>query len=191
MALVASFPSAQPTLLRHHQVVTLFHELGHVIHYLVGRTQFASTYGTGTAHDFVEMPSKMLERWCWTPSILHSLASHYTHHSEQDREAYLSLHGQLPDEKPPVELLDRLVASQAVDQACLIQNQLYLARFDLAVHDNNTESDISSLYNRLRNECTSLVGPESHGQGFRWGSGQARFQHIFQQYAAGYYCYTL
>lgn len=152
---------------------------------------YTITYGTGTAHDFVEIPSKMLERWCWTPSILHSLATHYTHHSKEDQDKYLSLYGKVPNEKPPIELFDRLVASQAVNQACQIQSQLHLARFDLAVHDNGTESDLSRLFNRLRKECTSLVGPESHGRGLDWGSGQARFQHIFQGYAAGYYCYTL
>ncbi|KAJ5087898.1 hypothetical protein N7456_011514 [Penicillium angulare] len=192
-SIVLSTTFASPALLRHRQVVTLFHELGHSIHYMLGQTQFASTWGIGTAHDFVEIPSKMLEHWCWTPSILHSLASHYTSQSEYDRSAYLETHAELPDEKPPLELLERLTASRGINQAHQISSSLHLALFDLTVHGPTPEkySNFSELYNKLRTECTSLLGPESQGNGFSWGFGQTRFRHIFGAYPAGYYCYIL
>ena len=172
-------------------MVTLFHELGHTIHYLVGRTRFASTYGTGTSHDLVEIPSEMLEHWCWTPSILHSLSRHYTYTSVQDKEAYLKLHAHLPAEKPPIDLFERLVAAKAVDEACLMLNQLHYALYDLTVHGKTPVEDLSVLYNRMRRECTSLIGPDSHGEDDHWGSGQARFSHFFKNYAVGYYVYVL
>ncbi|KAJ5715960.1 metallopeptidase [Penicillium malachiteum] len=191
IALLASFSSIAPVLLRHRQVVTLFHELGHTIHYLVGQTRFASTYGTSTAFDFVEIPSLMLENWCWTPSILHSLSRHYTYTSDQEKEAYLKSHDHLPAEKPPIELFERLLASKAVNEACQMLSQLHCTLYDLTVHGTTPVKDLSALYNQIRRECTSLFGPDSHGEGDNWGSGQARFQHFFKNYAAGYYVYFL
>ncbi|KAJ5653737.1 hypothetical protein N7490_000740 [Penicillium lividum] len=191
IALLASFSSTAPSLLRHRQIVTLFHELGHTIHYLVGQTRFASTYGTGTSHDFVEIPSKMLENWCWTPSVLHSLSRHYTYTSIQEREIYLRSHDQLPDEKPPIEIFERLAASRAVDQACQMLNQRHFTLYDLTINDSDLVTELSVLFNQLRTECTSLIGPESHGKDYRWGSGQASSTPFFQNYAAGYYVYFL
>ncbi|KAJ5539712.1 hypothetical protein N7513_008044 [Penicillium frequentans] len=191
VALLASFSSIAPRLLRHRQVVTLFHELGHTIHYMVGRTRFASTYGTGTSHDFVEIPSVMLEHWCWTPSILHSLSRHYTYTSVQEKEAYLELHAHLHAEKPPIDLFKRLIAAKEVDEACIRLNQLHYTLYDLTIHGTTPVEDLSVLYNRMRSECTSLIGPDSHGEDYHWGSGQARFQHFFGNYAAGYYVYFL
>ncbi|KAJ5703468.1 metallopeptidase [Penicillium malachiteum] len=187
VALLAPFSSIAPSLLRHRQVITLFHELGHAIHYMVGQTRFASTYGCGTSMDFVEIPSNMLEHWCWTPSILHSLARHYTYTSVKEKEAYLKLHAQLPAEKPPTELFERFVAARAVDKACVGLNQLHYTLYDLIIHGTAPAEDLSALYNRMRRECTPLIGPD----GDHWGAGQARFSHFFRNYASSYYVYIL
>ncbi|KAJ5947840.1 hypothetical protein N7466_000855 [Penicillium verhagenii] len=193
IALLASFSSVAPTLLRHRNLITLFHELGHTIHYLVGQTRFASTWGTGTSHDFVEIPSSMLENWCWTPSVLHSLARHYTYTSAQEREAYLQSHAQLPDEKPSIELFEGLAASRAIDQGCNMLNRLHITLYDLTVYDKDPVPalSLSVFYNQLRSELTSLIGPESHGKGHDWGFGQANTNPLFHNYAAGYYVYFL
>ncbi|KAJ5709550.1 metallopeptidase [Penicillium malachiteum] len=191
IVLLASFSPVAPILIRHRQVITLFHELGHTIHYLVGKTRFASTYGTSTSHDFVEIPSKMLEYWCWNPSILHSLSRHYAYTSDEEKEAYLKSHEKLPAEKPPIDLFERLNAAKEVNEACGMQTQLHFTLYDLTVHGSTPVEDLSALYNRMRREITTRVGPESHGGDDHWGFGQASFQHFFKNYAAGYYVYFL
>lgn len=73
-ALICSFPkptSTKPCLLRHDDVVTLFHELGHGIHDMVSKTLYARFHGSGgTVVDFGEATNQMLENWCWDPSQL-------------------------------------------------------------------------------------------------------------------------
>jgi Zn-dependent oligopeptidase len=69
-AMVANLAKAtpdRPALMRHDDVVTFFHEMGHVFHGLLSRTQFSRFYGTQVARDFVEAPSQMLENWCAHP----------------------------------------------------------------------------------------------------------------------------
>lgn len=90
----------KPALMRHDDVVTFFHEMGHVFHGLLSKTQFARFHGTAcvacpngslplftdscawlfffsVARDFVEAPSQMLENWCWEPKVLERMSSHF------------------------------------------------------------------------------------------------------------------
>ena len=68
---------SKPALMRHDDVVTFFHEMGHVFHGLLSRTKFARFHGTAVARDFVEAPSQMLENWCWEPRVLEKMSSHF------------------------------------------------------------------------------------------------------------------
>ncbi|MCJ7726130.1 MAG: Zn-dependent oligopeptidase, partial [Acidimicrobiia bacterium] len=79
-AIAANFtkPTAQaPSLLKHDEVVTLFHEFGHVLHNSLGHTRLARFAGFNTEWDFVEAPSQIMEHWCWTPSVLQRFARHH------------------------------------------------------------------------------------------------------------------
>ncbi|PVH77307.1 metallopeptidase MepB [Cadophora sp. DSE1049] len=187
----------KPTLVRHRSVVTMFHELGHGIHCLVGRTRYAETYGTKTSRDFVEIPSRMLENFCWDPVILQNLSKHYSHLSPEYMASWKAENttDSEPPEKASLELLEKLGASHKMTLAPLTQRQIAFAKFDMAIHSLSSEAarvmSPGETYNRIRNECTGLFGPEIEGGGFGWGFGHSRFSHMFGGYDAGYYTYVI
>ncbi|KAL1953431.1 hypothetical protein VTO42DRAFT_2838 [Malbranchea cinnamomea] len=200
-ALVCNFtkPSAKkPSLLKHDEVVTLFHELGHGIHDLVAKTTYSRFHGTNTVRDFVEAPSQMLENWCWTPSQLKSLSRHYSSLSPEYYQAWKESAGNSTKEKPsetiPDELIENLIRTKHVNDALFNLRQLHFGIFDMTVHEPASHEeiekmDISTKYNTLRKEIAQLDGPEVLGQGFAWGHGQATFGHLVGGYDAGYYGY--
>ncbi len=154
-ALVCNFSKPtpkKPSLLKHDEVVTLFHELGHGIHDLAGRCRYSRFHGTSTVRDFVEAPSQMLENWCWTPSQLKGLSSHY-----ETKE-------QIPD-----ELVEKLISTKHVNDALFNLRQLHFGLFDMAVHTPKSHEDIekmdvSSIYNELRVQIAGMKGPEAQGE---------------------------
>ncbi|OTB12681.1 hypothetical protein K445DRAFT_320818 [Daldinia sp. EC12] len=179
-ALVCNFSKpteSKPSLLKHDEVVTLFHELGHGIHDLAGRTTYSRFHGTATVRDFVEAPSQMLENWCWTPSQLKALSNHYK-----------------TGEKIPDELIEKQISTKHVNDALFNLRQLHFGIFDMTVHSPATHEelekiDFSVLYNDLRTQIAGLKGPEALGEPSNWGNGQATFGHLIGGYDAGYYGY--
>ncbi|KAF3767006.1 zincin [Cryphonectria parasitica EP155] len=179
-ALVCNFSKPtpkKPSLLKHDEVVTLFHELGHGIHDLAGRVKFSRFHGTATVRDFVEAPSQMLENWCWTPSQITSLSGHYE-----------------TGEKIPDDLVEKLVATKNVNGALFNLRQLHFGIFDMAVHSPKSHEEVKSLepsklYNELRTEIVGFTGPEAQGEPSTWGNGPATFGHLIGGYDAGYYGY--
>ena len=153
-ALVCNVSEPMPenlSLLKHNEVETIFHELGHGIHDLVGRTTYSRFHGTSVAWDFVEAPSQMLEYWCWIPSQLKSLSNHYE-----------------TGEEMPDDLIDKLVHTKHVNSALLNLRQLHMGFFDLAIHTPTSHEEaknmkISELYNDLRIQIVGLKGPEALG----------------------------
>ncbi len=109
----ASMPG-QPTLLKRSEVRTFFHEFGHAIHSLLGATEFATTSGTATKQDFVEMPSQMLEQWLWDPQILKAVSSHVT-----------------TKEPLPDEIIKNCIASKHVGTGDSMLRQISFARLSL------------------------------------------------------------
>ncbi|KAF4335939.1 thimet oligopeptidase [Fusarium beomiforme] len=179
-ALVCNFskPSPKkPSLLKHHEVVTLFHELGHGIHDLAGRTRYSYFHGTSTVLDFVEAPSQMLENWCWTPSVLKSLSKHW-----ETQE-------QIPD-----ELIEKLVSTKHLNSAIGALGQLVIGLFDMTVHTPESHEAVKKLnagrvWNTLRHEISGTKGPEDLGEGLEWGNRHAGIGHFIGGYDAGYYGY--
>jgi len=178
-ALVCNFSKPtpkKPSLLKHDEVVTLFHELGHGIHDLVSRTTYSRFHGTNTVRDFVEAPSQLLENWCWTPSQLKALSHHYSSLSPEYEAAWQEqAKGQAkPDNKLPDELISNLIKTKHVNDALFNLRQLHFGIFDMTVHEPSSHAEaeamkLSELYNKLRHEITGLDGPEAYGEGYAWG----------------------
>ncbi|WQF78685.1 Putative peptidase M3A/M3B catalytic domain, neurolysin/Thimet oligopeptidase, domain 2 [Colletotrichum destructivum] len=202
-ALICAFappPSAhRPTLLRHSDVVMLFHELGHGIHDLVSRTQLARFHGPmGTVVDFGEAPSQMLENWCWTPTQLRGLSRHYSYLSEACLEDWRARVGQedarQPPEKIPEDVVEGLIEARHGGQVLGTLHQLLISIFDMAVHqlagqDAVESVDFTQLWNRLRREIVPTDDPSVLGEGDGWGHGYTNIGHLMDEYDAGYYGY--
>ena len=165
-AVVANFtkPAAgSPSLLRHSEVVTLFHEFGHILHQVMTRSPFLRFAGTSVQRDFVEAPSQMLEHWCWEPSLLASLTRHHE-----------------SGEPIPDRLVQRMVAAKRVSSGIATLRQIYFARIDLAYHGPADAADTDAVARALH-PITGFDFPEQT-------HFQAGFGHLFG-YDAGYYGY--
>jgi metallopeptidase MepB len=156
----------KPALMRHDDVQTFFHEMGHVFHGLLSRTKFSRFHGTSVARDFVEAPSQMLENWCWDSNVLQKMSSHY-------------------EKQEPLtpELIEKIIKSRYVNVGLFYLRQIFFAKFDLKVHTDQESTDYTQLWSDLR-ESISLV------KSGKLTPGQGTFGHITGGYDAGYYGYT-
>ncbi|KAL6817540.1 metallopeptidase MepB [Trichoderma camerunense] len=185
-----------PTLLQHRDVILLFHELGHGIHELVAQTKFACFHGTASPVDFAEMPSQVLENWCWTPSQLKRLGRHYSYLSADHLQTWSEAANGKP--RPTERLSDSEIAnltrSKHCNSALLYLRQTTIGMFDMLVHQitNNTEAEkweLAVKWNQLRREVLPLAGGEAVNGDWAWGHGYANFRHLIEDYDAGYYSY--
>lgn len=165
-AIVANFTKPtpdQPSLLRHSEVETLFHEFGHILHQTLTQTRRGRFSGTQTERDFVEAPSQMLEHWVWDEGVLRSFSRHH-----QTGEP-------LPD-----HLLKPMVAARYLDSGVMTLRQLFFAVLDLTYHSPGFEGDTTKTVSALHDVTGFPYTPGTHFQ-----SG---FGHLFG-YDAGYYGY--
>lgn len=187
-------------------MVTLFHELGHGIHDLVSKTTYARFHGpSGTAVDFGEAPSQMLENWCWIPSELKTLSCHYSSLSPEYLKAWqkkaASKVGENspppPEVRIPDSMVDDLLRAKNVHQALGHLSQLAISIFDMTIHQPKSHEaiekmNISQVYNRLRRECFPLDSHWDVGEGDEWGHGYTTYRNFIKgDYHAGYYGYFL
>lgn len=170
-ALVCNFskPTAtKPSLLKHDEVVTLFHEMGHGIHNLVSKTKYSRFHGTSVEWDFVEAPSQMLEYWPWNKAQLKALSKHYeTGESMSD------------------DLLDALVRTKHVNDGLNLTRQIFLGSFDLAIHllAKDEQVDLVSKWAELRSKYCLDSTAEFQSHAF------SAFGHLMGGYDSGYYGY--
>ena len=165
-AIVANFtkPTPEtPSLLRHTEVVTFFHEFGHILHQTLTRARFLEFSGTSTERDFVEAPSQMLEHWVWDRDVLARFARHYQ-----------------TGEPLPAALLDAMVRAKHLSSGIRERRQLFFARLDFALHSAGFDGDTT----RAVREMYPLTG-FAYPEGTHFQSG---FGHLFG-YDAGYYGY--
>ena len=157
-----------PSLLRHRDVETLFHEAGHAIHHLFSKCKESDVSGiNGVEWDAVEFPSQFLENFAFEPAVLRLFAKHYK-----------------TGEIIPDALIDKLVKNKNFQSGLFLLRQLEFGIFDLLIHDN--AYSIDEIHNKLlevRKETSLIDVPEYN----RFENG---FGHIFGGgYSAGYYSY--
>ena len=120
-ALLCNFPAPsadQPSLLKQNDVVTLFHEFGHVMHGMLSRSRFVAQGGFSVPQDFVEAPSQMLENWVWDKAVLDTFAADYRD----------------PSKKIPAETIAAIVAARQATEGYATRRQLSFGLIDLAFH---------------------------------------------------------
>ena len=157
-----------PSLLRHDDVVTLFHEMGHAIHHLFGKCKERSVSGiNGVAWDVVEFPSQFLENFAYEEAILKRFGFHHE-----------------TKEPIPSELMAKIKETKNFQAALSILRQVEFSLFDFQLHQKRYQGEeVQILLDNIR-EKTSLLKPPSYNK-FQHG-----FAHIFAGgYAAGYYSY--
>ena len=157
-----------PSLLRHDDVVTLFHEMGHAIHHLFSKCHERSISGiNGVAWDVVEFPSQFLENFAYESAILKRFGFHYE-----------------TEEPIAQELLLKIKESKNFQAALGILRQVEFSLFDFKLHQKLYQGEeVQELLDSIR-EKTALLKPPSYNK-FQHG-----FAHIFaERYAAGYYSY--
>ncbi|KZV95839.1 mitochondrial endopeptidase [Exidia glandulosa HHB12029] len=131
----------RPALMTHDNVVTFFHEMGHVFHGLLSRTKYARFRGTSVARNFVEVPSQMLENRCWVPSVLAKMSSHYK-------------------TKEPLspELIDKIIKSRYVNIGMFMLRQLFFGKYDITVHTSKSASFLPAIHTSHNDLFSCRVG---------------------------------
>lgn len=171
--LVCNFPPPDEdgrSLLTHDDVVTLFHEFGHMLHHLLTRIGFPSISGiNGVPWDAVELPSQFMENFAWSYRVL----THCSSHAESG-------------EPLPRELFDKLDASRHAGAALAMIRQLELGLYDFRLHAEYNKHESSRVLETLaevRDEVALIRHPD-------YNRFPHAFSHIFAGgYAAGYYSY--
>ncbi|MBI4802647.1 MAG: Zn-dependent oligopeptidase [Elusimicrobia bacterium] len=168
-AIVANFPGPSggaPSLMKFDDVVTLFHEFGHVTHQLLTKAKYCKFSGTSVSRDFVEVPSKIFENWAYYGEVLKAVSGHYKN----------------PAEKLPDKLIKKLIDTKNMDSGLVYLRQLFFSLLDMKYHMAKGKADTTRLYGKMMKKI-SLI-PMSEGT-----HPQASFGHLMGGYEAGYYSY--
>ena len=163
-----SKPTAEtPSLLRFSEVETFMHEMGHAMHGMLSNVRYESLSGTNVKRDFVEMPSQVMENWCYEPEFLATFARHWQ-----------------TGEPLPTEFIDKIRAAQNHLAGWLCLRQLNLGYTDIAFHTMLDGSTVGKAEEVEAGAMTNLL-PRVPGC-----CTATNFSHIFGGgYASGYYGY--
>jgi peptidyl-dipeptidase Dcp len=162
-----STPS-KPSLLTFNEVTTLFHEFGHGLHGMLANTIYPSLSGTSVYWDFVELPSQVLENWCYEKEALALFATHYE-----------------TGEVIPMELVDKIKASATFHEGMQTLRQLSFGLLDMAWHGNDPSGITNVKTYETEVFADTTLFPDTPSTCM-----STSFSHIFQGgYSSGYYSY--
>ncbi|MCH4551553.1 M3 family metallopeptidase [Aestuariibaculum lutulentum] len=160
---------SKPSLLTFNEVTTLFHEFGHALHGMLANTTYPSLSGTSVFWDFVELPSQVMENWCYEKEALELFATHYE-----------------TGEVIPMELVEKIKESATFHEGMQTLRQLSFGLLDMSWHGSDSPEHITSVKDFETNafENTKLYPDVAEN------CMSTSFSHIFQGgYSSGYYSY--
>lgn len=169
-ALVCNFPNpaatSGPALLEHTDVVTFFHEFGHLMHHILGGKQrYVRFSGVATEWDFVEVPSQVFEEWAFEYGVLERFASHFE-----------------TGEPIPSEMVERMGKARSFGRGARVRQQMFYAALSLRYHNREPgNGDTTEILKELQNRYS----PYKYVDGTHF---QASFGHL-EGYSALYYTY--
>jgi oligopeptidase A len=161
----------RPSLLTHREVQTIFHEFGHLLHHCLSQVEVRSLAGANVAWDFVELPSQIMENWCWEREALDLFARHYK-----------------TGERIPQELFQKMHQARNFRAANTQMRQLGFGFVDLALHREflpQSNGDVLGYARDILQAFSPAKLPDQYGM-------IASFTHLFASpvgYGAGYYSY--
>lgn len=163
----ASGIDGKPALLRHDDVITLFHEFGHALHHLLTEVDELGVSGiSGVEWDAVELPSQFMENFCWEWQVLPRL----TQHAETA-------------ESLPKTLFEKMLAAKNFQSGSFMQRQLYFSIFDMELHQKTEPVAVQQLAEAIQSDLGMIAPPF-------YNRFPQSFSHIFSGgYSAGYYSY--
>ncbi|MCW1147938.1 M3 family metallopeptidase [Flavobacterium lacisediminis] len=157
----------KPSLLTFNEVTTLFHEFGHALHGMLANTTYPSLSGTSVYWDFVELPSQVMENWCYEPEALALFAKHYE-----------------TGEIIPQDYVEKIKESASFLEGMATLRQLSFGILDMTYHGKSQTIDDVKAFEKQAMEGTSLYPDVAEN------CMSTSFSHIFQGgYSSGYYSY--
>lgn len=154
-----------PSLLKHGEVETLFHEFGHVLHNVLTEAKYSSISGTAVSQDFVEVPSQILENWAWEPTVLKRISKHYKTGKSLDDET-----------------INKMLAAKNHAAANFYIRQNFLAQIDMKYHTLTKPADTTAMWEKYAAKIKlTPMTKDTYPQ--------ASFDHLMGGYDAGYYGY--
>ena len=160
--------TTKPSLLTFNEVTTLFHEFGHALHGMLADTIYPSLSGTSVAWDFVELPSQIMENWCYEKEALALFAKHYK-----------------TGESIPMELINKIKAASTFQQGMQTLRQLSFGLLDMSWHG----VDPTEINDVKQHETAAFLETQLFPDVLENCMSTA-FAHIFQGgYSSGYYSY--
>ncbi|CAN5923555.1 M3 family metallopeptidase [soil metagenome] len=163
--------AGEPALLTHREVQTIFHEFGHMMHHVLSEVAIRTLAGTRVASDFVELPSMIMENWCWEKEALDRFARHY------------ETGAPIPD-----AIKQRMLAARTYRAANAEIRQLGFSNVDLLLHTEYDPGANGGVMEYARDKLGGYLAaplPADYAM-------LASFIHVFGSaygYAAGYYSY--